>query len=472
MVSMVSISEILNFVEDRVKEKTGRSLSDLQRIIFQESWQDTKITYDQIAKENNYSNRYVKQIAGPTLWQLFSQVFGQKVTKLNVRAVIEAEFQSCRASDLSNKSQRKTSNLPIQTTQQPLDSAALATQPLQALESPLRLGSEFYVERFPNERQLCLNMLQSGALIRIKGMKGMGKSSFLLRFLQVAQSHLYRTVTLNLKVVDQNVLGDLTKLTRWTAANLSYQLDIPPNLDLIWDEDIGDKLSCTLYLESYLCKKLESPLVIVWEELNEIFQYEHVAHEFLTMLRVWHENTRSNQKWEKIHIIIVQATELYVPLNINQSPFTVGHELNLLPLNEEQFGALAAAHQSTLSQDELKHLRLYVNGHPRLLQLAFYHLAQAEFNDKQTLDSFLSQASTDAGIFHQHLHQYLWALQNNQSLGLAFQDVLRSENEIEIPQAEAFKLSRMGLVNIIDNDVRISCPLYQDYFSRRLKLPA
>ena len=467
---MVSIDEIISFVERSFQQKIGRSLSDLQLIILRESWQDRKTTYDKIAATHNYSNRYLKQVAGPSLWQLLSQVFEQKITKFNVRSVIEKEFQSRQAPSLSpppaRTSKPSTPGINLQ--------GSAGIHSLQALESPLKLGSQFYIERFPDESKLCLNVLQSGALARIKGPKGTGKSSFLLRFLEVAKSNSYRTATLNFQSVDQEILGSISKLTRWTAATLSHQLEIKPDLNLIWDEDIGDKLSCTLYIESYLLKQVDAPVVIAFEELSELFQYEAVAQEFLTMLRVWHENTRAQPKWEKVHLAIVQATESYVPLSINQSPFTIGYELNLAPLNQAQVSALARAYGLKLSPDQIQQLLTYVNGHPRLIQLAFYHLSQAapgsELGSESGLNTFLAQAATDAGIFRRHLHRHLKLLQTRESLGQAFQTVLSSDQAIAIPQAEAFKLASMGLVTRVDNLVLVSCPLYQYYFRDRTDL--
>jgi len=188
------------------------------------------------------------------------------------------------------------------------------------------------------------------------------------------------------------------------------------------------------------------------------------------MLRVWHENTRAQPKWEKVHFAIVQATESYVPLSINQSPFTIGHELNLTPLDHKQVSILAQAYGLKLSSDRLQQLLTYVDGHPRLIQLAFYHLSQAELDSEPGLNAFLSHAATDSGLFRRHLHRHLKQLQNNRSLGLAFQTVLNSDQEIAIPQAEAFKLASMGLVKRVENLVLVSCPLYQDYFQARIDL--
>jgi hypothetical protein len=73
---MKSFEEQLQITEDLVFQKTGEHLNDLQRIILHESWQETKKTYDEIAKECGYSANYIKQGVGPKLWKLLSKAFG------------------------------------------------------------------------------------------------------------------------------------------------------------------------------------------------------------------------------------------------------------------------------------------------------------------------------------------------------------------------------------------------------------
>ena len=71
------------------------------------------------------------------------------------------------------------------------------------------LGSPFYVERTPLEEQVYQEIRKSGALVRIKAPREMGKTSLLLRMLDDAKRLGYRTVSLNLEQVDQAILSDL-----------------------------------------------------------------------------------------------------------------------------------------------------------------------------------------------------------------------------------------------------------------------
>ncbi|NEP14451.1 MAG: hypothetical protein F6K14_30505, partial [Symploca sp. SIO2C1] len=91
---MRGIEVVLEFTDQLVHTKTGKHLNDLQRVILRESWQEAKKTYDQVAQEYGYSASYIKQAVAPQLWRLLSQGFGEKVTKTNIRSVLERRIAS------------------------------------------------------------------------------------------------------------------------------------------------------------------------------------------------------------------------------------------------------------------------------------------------------------------------------------------------------------------------------------------
>ncbi|NMG05524.1 NB-ARC domain-containing protein [Brasilonema sp. UFV-L1] len=87
----MNVEEVLNFTDALIFVKKGKHLSDVQRLIIQAAWSGTRQGYDQIAQANGYSPNYLKQDAGPKLWQLLSDVFGEKIKKSNFRATVERQ---------------------------------------------------------------------------------------------------------------------------------------------------------------------------------------------------------------------------------------------------------------------------------------------------------------------------------------------------------------------------------------------
>ncbi|HEY9816854.1 MAG TPA: hypothetical protein V6D20_13805, partial [Candidatus Obscuribacterales bacterium] len=87
--AIVSDRQILDLTDALVFEKTGCHLGDAQRALLQAAWSGERQSYDQIAESCGYSAHYLRKHIGPSLWQLLSNVVGEKVTKLNCKRVIE-----------------------------------------------------------------------------------------------------------------------------------------------------------------------------------------------------------------------------------------------------------------------------------------------------------------------------------------------------------------------------------------------
>ncbi len=175
-----------------------------------------------------------------------------------------------------------------------------------------------YLQRTKPEGDLALasrvinSLQQAGALVRIKAPKEMGKTSLLLRMLDFAKQQGYRTVSLNLEQVDQAILSDLNQFLRWLCANAARQLQLKPQLDEYWDEDLGSKISCTVYIQDYLLESITAPIVLALDELNQIFEHPQVAKDFLPLLRSWYEEAKTLPIWQKLRLIVVHSTEIYV----------------------------------------------------------------------------------------------------------------------------------------------------------------
>ena len=467
---MSSIEEALNFVESLVHAKTGEHLNDLQRIMLRECWQSTKKTYDHIATKYDYSANYIKQGVGPKLWKLLSQVMEEKVTKNNFHAVLERHISR---HNLSRNKAFLAIDKPgnITASQHKYNCHVIPASSnctnLSKLELPIDnvpLNSPFYIERTPYESRCYQEIMYPGAFIRIKGPRQMGKSSLMHRIINCTNQHQYQAVLINLQQAESDILQNLDQFLRWFCANLARQLKLDANLDRYWDEVLGAKMSCTYYLQEYIFEQIDTPIVIALEEVNEIIEYPQTAPEFLTLLRFWHEKTKTELTWQKLRTIMVHSTEIYIPLDINQSPLNVGMSIELEPFNRQQIEDLVLRHGINLNTQEIARLMDLVDGYPYLIRQALYHLASQNI----TLEELIITAPTDTGIYRDHLHRHLRNLEFNSELTDIFKTVLQANKLIKIEQIAGFKLHSMGLVKLDGNQVKISCNLYQKYFYDRL----
>lgn len=498
---MVEIYQGLNFAEKLVFAKTGKSLSDIQIAVLRKFCEEQRITYDRIAEELGYSASYIKQTVAPKLWYLLSEALGEKVNKTNFRSILQRQQTSqvlrkvqtvteglmqplepdepgrvtpVALSDLSSESPLPVKGVQKHTREgngENFYSSSLLTFNIQnpkliELELPegrVPLSSPFYIERVPHESRCYEEIVKPGAFIHIQAPRQMGKTSLMVRILAHAASMGYQTASVNLQRADQAILTNLDKFLRWFACEVSHKLKLKPKLDDYWHEDLGSKASCTKYFQDYLLAQLDTPLVLAVDEMNEIIEHPQIAQDFLSLLRSWYEEAKDCDIWQKLRLVVVNSTEVYIPLNINKSPLKVGLQIQLLLFSWEQLNDLAQRHRLNLSEGELAQLMWLVAGHPYLLRVALYHLAQKNL----TMEKLVQTAASDTGIYSEHLHRQLWYLQQHPGLAAVFEKVLKARVPVELEQVQAFKLHSTGLVSIHNHQVITSCSLYQEYFSDR-----
>ena len=331
-------------------------------------------------------------------------------------------------------------------------------------EGQVPLDSAFYLERPPIETDCYKAILQPGALIRIKAPRRMGKTSLMSRILQSATKDGYRTVYLSFQLADKAIFQDLDKFLRWFCASISLGLQVQNQLTDYWDELFGSKISSKIYFEQYLLAKITSPIVLGLDDVDMLFQYPDLADDFFGLLRAWHEEAKNREIWKKLRLVVAHATEVYIPLNVNKSPFNVGLPVELQSLNREQVQVLGERYGLNCSEQAVEQLFTLVGEQPYLVRLAFYY----SWQQGVTLEQLLSTALSSNGIYGEHLQQQWWNLQQNPKLVAAFAQVIKASTPVELHLEQAFKLQSMGLVNLYGNQATPSCKLYAKYFGDRL----
>jgi len=329
--------------------------------------------------------------------------------------------------------------------------------------SPIALNSRFYIERPPSEGLAYKELSNPGSLIRIRAPRQMGKSSMMLRLINQADSLGYQTVKIDFQEADAASFESINKFLRWICINIARQLKLTPNLDDYWDEEMGSKVSCTIYFEGYLLEKIQTPLVLVFNEVNRLFQYPDIAQEFFPLLRFWHEQARRSSLWQSLRLVLVHSTEIYVSLNINQSPFNVGLTVKLAEFRADQVQDLAQRHGLQLSDCQIQKLIKMVGGHPYLIHLALYHL----YSDQCTLEKLLQEAPTQMGIYKEHLQSLWLILKKKPEIAAALEEIITAAGRVELDPSVAYQLDSMGLIKLEGNNSIISCELYRLYFGEK-----
>ncbi|WP_347242208.1 AAA-like domain-containing protein [Nostoc sp. FACHB-892] len=454
------MEDILQAVERILQDKP---LASIQWFVFSQSWLGK--TYDEMAEVSGYRNNYIKEV-GSELWQDLSVALGKKITKKNLHLALEKYLQE-KISDQENQSQQKFGE---ESSVKKVSPNLFSGSNIEFPSGPVPLGSPLYINRPPLEELVYNEILHPGCLIRIKAPRKTGKSSLLNRMIAYAKEQGYQVVYLDFQEADQDVFACLDKFLRWFCINVSRQLNLLPCLDDFWDTEMGSKVSCKIYFEAYLLQYIDqSPVVLALNEVHRVFEHPNIAQDFLPMLRFWHEQAKQDQIWQKLRMVVVYTTEIYIPLKLNQSPFNVGITITLPPFTLNQVQNLALSYGLYWAADSegaerLVPLQVMVGGHPYLVSLALYHLRQEEM----PLEVLLETASTPVGIYSQHLRELLSLLQKEPELMSAMEKVIATDEKVELDAIAAYKLESMGLVQLNGNQAHTMCELYRLYFSQQL----
>jgi hypothetical protein len=479
----------------RTKRKRGVVLSI-------QGWQKLQAAIAESELRDNYGEKYTVQQLGSQAGldsatiskvldreksvdrrtiERFFRVFGlnlenQDYNKQFSEVQVENGFLSSVNTDVLEPPVLRNAALPVHSLQwvaeQKQESADSTDNALHGIDfpgSPLAWDSSVYVERPEIETLAYQAIIKPGALIRIKSPEKWGKTSLVYRILAHGRSHHYQTIRLNIQQAEGEILGNLDRFLRWLCANVATQLNLESRLDDYWNPDLGSKISCTAYFQGFILPQVENALVLALDEIHRVFEFPQVAQDFLSMLRVWHEEGKNLPSWKKLRQIVIYATEVYIPLDLNQSPFNVGLPLRLPKFELEQAKDFALRYglglfKGDFGLSELVCLHEMVDGHPYLLHLAFSHMA----HQKMTVQQLFEQASTPTGIYGDHLRRHLNTLQKHPDLAAAFKAVLTADGDVQLGAVPAYKLESMGLVKLQEDTATPGCDLYRFYFRESL----
>ncbi|MBD2461867.1 AAA-like domain-containing protein [Oscillatoria sp. FACHB-1407] len=345
-------------------------------------------------------------------------------------------------------------------------SEAITVIPPDRLDLPegsVGLNSPLYVERPPIEANCYGEIVKPGALIRIKAPRQWGKTSLMQRILQRSREHGHRTVCLNLQLVDGDSLTSIDRLLQWLCASVANELNLDDRLSDVWKPMLGSKSNCTNYFQRYLLPTIQQPLTLGLDEVDQVFQHLDVAQDFFGLLRAWHEMSKNDPTWQRLGLVIAHSREVYIPLNVEHSPFNVGLPTELPEFTSQQVIHLVQRHGLRWSEPQIAQLLEMVSGHPYLVRKALYEMARG-----MTLERFLQTAPTEAGLYGDHLRRHLENLHSDPQLATAMKQVVSTPGAVGLEPKLGFRLHSMGLVRLQDDEVIALCHLYRLYFAKRL----
>lgn len=433
-----NLSEAIQVANQAVNNKFNRNLTDIEILIIKGAWERQE--YDEIAAKHQYATTYISQDVAPKLWKLLSDSLGEKVKKNSFKEALKRRWEKLST-----------------------DTNAIVIDLDTQQEQLKNIIPNIYVKRHPIESICYETLLQPGSLIRIKAPSLMGKTSLMIHVITKLTKQGFRSVILSFELADRNThFTNLNKFLRWFCTNVSRELSYKSELDEYWDEEgMGAKVSCTTYFEEYLLAATDTPLILCLDNVDLLFPYPEIYEDFFGLLRSWYEKARTRKIWAKLRLVLIHSTDVYIRLNINQSPFNVGLPLELSEFTRGQVQEFAQQHGLNLEANLIDALINLVGGHPHLLEMAFSHLKN--YPDI-TLEQILIEGTTETGIYAHHLREHWLNLQQHPELAGAFNKVINSNHPVQLEPLLAYHLQSIGLVKLSGNLAEPRCNLYRQYF--------
>ena len=290
----MELKEVLRFADDKVFSKTGKHLDDLQEAILKEVLQGRKYA-TKVAQDRGCSEGYVR-VAASELWQILSDVFGEEVSKGNVRAILErAKFYNSYSSAIGENYGTINNNLNVckeraRSPTKPQNSKQTSKQPQIDLGDAPEIFTFF-------DRTSELSTLENWItqdrtrLIALLGISGIGKTTLSLRLIDQIKTQFDYVIYRSLRF-SPTLDATLTNLLQI----FSQPSEIPQNIET--------KISQILdYLRKYRC-------LIVLDDVQMLFSSRQLAGQYKTgyedyqlffklIAEVCHQSCLILNSWEK-----------------------------------------------------------------------------------------------------------------------------------------------------------------------------
>jgi hypothetical protein len=234
----MTVEEALALLDTFLKQEL---LSDIQELVFRGAWEGRN--YEEIAENSSYHEQYIKHV-GSQLWQVLSQAFGEKVTKVNVKSVLRRRLQQLHLEVLSRggEGERGGEKIPVPSPQLPIQN------PKSKIQNRIDWGEAIDVSVFFGRTEELATLEQwivnkRCRLVLLLGMGGIGKTSLTVKLAQQLQGEFEYLIWRSLRNAPP-VLDILAELIQFLSDQ--QETELPSTLD-------GRILRLMHYLRSHRC---------------------------------------------------------------------------------------------------------------------------------------------------------------------------------------------------------------------------
>jgi hypothetical protein len=333
-----------------------------------------------------------------------------------------------------------------------------------------------YVER-PADRDILGYLRQSdGVTVTVKGHRQVGKTLLLARMHKWAEETGRASCVLSLRDIDKAILEgrNTTALFQEIAGVVARKLR--PEVDPLagW-APMSPGANFSQFIERELLRPLGRPVLLLFDDVDQLFPYETCRTDLFTTLRSWCDKRTTDfkrQTWGRLSMVVCHATDpaLWIK-NLSQSPFNVDVAYRVVlddfatpdPNNRDctEVVELSRRCRVFLTPEELDLLTACVGGHPFLLKLGLWTLLSKQW----TVSDLTRAAISEDGPFISHLRELRERVRGVRSVKGAFRAILGGQTVADYALFD--KLWAAGLVRgEARGEVKFRYKLYEDYFKK------
>ncbi|MEY3298675.1 MAG: hypothetical protein RLZZ597_1935 [Cyanobacteriota bacterium] len=370
----MTVEEAIALVEQVIAQG---QLTKIQALVFRQSWEGR--SYTEIARASGYDPGYVKD-TGAKLWQTLSEVYGVKVTKLNLQGVIK------RA---ASKAPRPNRIAPVVTSRR-VDWG-------DAIDVSIFYGR---AEELATLRRWMVGESDDGAsprcrLVTVLAMGGMGKTSLSVKIAEQVQGDFEAVIWRSLR--DAPPLTELlTTLIRFlAAADQNYGQD-PAKDQCPLPESVGGKISVLIdHLRS-------TRALVVLDNFEAVLQSTKRAGTYRSGYEDYGELLKRLGEIAHQSCVLITTREKPQEIAAQEGDLLPVRTLPLLGVDTETGRQIVVAKGLAANTPDLDDLVAHYRGNPLALKIA-----ATSINDvfAGSITRFLSQGSSAFSGMGTLLHQ-------------------------------------------------------------------
>jgi hypothetical protein len=326
------------------------------------------------------------------------------------------------------------------------------------------VDSRFYIRRAADEEVLN-EVARARGLVTVLGPRQTGKTSLILQTyvnVRLVEARL-RSVFVDFQALHNRDFKSLETIWCAIAVKMQEQLALDGWGEEKWAKKANFDRNFSSFLDGFVFAADSTPVLLCLDEVDRVFS-SPLKSDFFSSMRAFYNRSAYDQALKRMRWLLSTSSEpSFFIEDLNQSPFNVGHRVNLNTFTVEETAEFAGRHGVAADAPLLGRIQEYTGGRPFLVHLFLYHMAL----HPESLEQFFDGQSAGGGIFLDHLNHYLKQFQKDPGLRAAMKKVMAGKGCDDVRMTN--RLEAAGLARR-DPALKLvcHCRLYKDYFSKVL----